>query len=108
VTEPVQPQLVDGGEQRLDVVVITRNQRWNVARLIESVRAATVSVGLDVEIVVVDSGSEDGTPGLASDLGVRVIRLAGRNGEAVGRAPANFAGVAQRVGITGRVLWADR
>lgn len=59
----------------LAVVLIARNQVWNVERLVRSVRENTVDV--DARIVFVDSASTDGTPELAEEFGVRVIRLDG-------------------------------
>lgn len=50
----------------LSVTIITLNERENIARAIESVRWAD-------EIVVIDSGSTDGTVEIARELGARVI-----------------------------------
>lgn len=58
----------------LDVVLITRNQAWNVARLIESVLAGT-GAHPSAQIVLVDSASSDGTPDLARAYPVDVLRL---------------------------------
>lgn len=51
---------------RLSVIVITKNEAHQLARCLGSVAFAD-------EIVVVDSGSTDGTPDLARRLGARVI-----------------------------------
>ncbi len=51
---------------RLSVAIITRNEAHRIARCLGS-------VGFAGEIVVVDSGSEDGTPDIARRLGARVI-----------------------------------
>jgi glycosyltransferase involved in cell wall biosynthesis len=51
---------------RLSVIVITKNEVHQLARCLGSVAFAD-------EIVVVDSGSSDGTPELARRLGARVI-----------------------------------
>lgn len=56
----------------LSVVLISRNQRWNIDRLIESVHAAVED---GTEIVLVDSASTDGTPEAAAAHGIRVLRL---------------------------------
>jgi glycosyltransferase involved in cell wall biosynthesis len=50
----------------LSVTIITLNERENIARAIESVKWAD-------EIVVIDSGSTDGTVEIAQKLGARVI-----------------------------------
>ncbi len=54
---------------RLSVAIITRNEAHNL-------RACLASVAFADEIVVVDHGSEDGTPTLARELGARVIETA--------------------------------
>jgi hypothetical protein len=51
----------------LSVCLITRDEAHNLPGLMESVR------GLAQEVVVVDTGSHDGTPDLARALGARVI-----------------------------------
>lgn len=51
----------------LSVCLITRDEAHNLPGLMESVR------GLAQEVVVVDTGSRDGTPDLAHALGARVI-----------------------------------
>ncbi|MFP5406648.1 MAG: glycosyltransferase family 2 protein [Gammaproteobacteria bacterium] len=51
---------------RLSVAIITLNEAHRIARCLGSVRFAD-------EIVVVDSGSEDGTPDIARRLGATVI-----------------------------------
>lgn len=50
----------------ISVTIITLNERENIARAIESVRWAD-------EVLVVDSGSTDGTAELAGRLGAKVI-----------------------------------
>ena len=51
---------------KITATIITLNEERNVARSIESLRCCD-------EIVVVDSGSNDRTVELASNLGARVI-----------------------------------
>lgn len=58
----------------LSVVVITKNQEWNVARLLESILEATSSVE-SREIILVDSASTDTTTEIASHYPVHVVRL---------------------------------
>ena len=52
----------------LSLVVIAKNERHNLARCIRSME------GLADEVVVVDSGSTDGTSALAESLGARVLQ----------------------------------
>ena len=58
----------------LSVVIITKNQAWNISRLIESVLRETVSVSSS-EIVLVDSASSDDTVQVAAQFPVSVLRL---------------------------------
>ena len=57
----------------LSVCLIARDEAHNLPGLIESVR------GLAQEIVVVDTGSADGTPELAAALGARVLHTPWRD-----------------------------
>lgn len=57
--------------------MISRNQLWNVSRLIESVRRESATVGTH-EVVLVDSASTDGTAEEAARAGIRVIQIDGR------------------------------
>src|SRR5215469_3560219 len=57
----------------LSVVLITKNQAWNIARLIESVLDATSSV-LSKEIILVDSASTDQTVEIAGRYPVTILR----------------------------------
>lgn len=59
---------------KLSVIIITRNQAWNTARLIKSVLEHTASVP-SREIVLVDSASTDATVSIASRTPITVIRL---------------------------------
>jgi cellulose synthase/poly-beta-1,6-N-acetylglucosamine synthase-like glycosyltransferase len=58
----------------LSVVLITKNQAWNIARLIESVLQATVAIP-SKEIILVDSASTDETAELAGGYPISVVRL---------------------------------
>lgn len=59
----------------LAVVAITRNQAFNVERLIDSVLAG--ARGFSTEIVVVDSASTDDTARIAASRPVTVLRIRG-------------------------------
>jgi len=65
------------------VIVPTLDEAANIAATLASVRAEP-----DVEAIVVDGGSRDGTPALAAEAGARVIAAAG------GRAAQQNAGAA--------------
>lgn len=58
----------------LSVVLITKNQAWNISRLIESVLRATSCVS-SKEIILVDSASTDETVTLASLHPLNIFRL---------------------------------
>ncbi|MCL4488735.1 MAG: glycosyltransferase [Chloroflexi bacterium] len=58
----------------LSIVLISRNQEWNIARLIESVLAATARVA-SKEIVLVDSASSDKTIEIAQHYPISILRL---------------------------------
>lgn len=74
---------------RLAVVVITKNQDWNIARLIESILSEIQSLKTEItsEVVVVDSASTDATVETACQYDVDVIRLSSgqRLNAAIGR-----------------------
>lgn len=59
---------------QLSVVVITRNQAWNVGRLIGSV-LSKASPFLSMEVTLVDSASTDSTVSLACGYPINVIAL---------------------------------
>ena len=65
-SSPAVPTVSAGLPQPLSVVLITRNAAGQLADCLASVRFAA-------EVVVVDSGSEDGTVALAKAAGARVI-----------------------------------
>ena len=54
----------------LSAVIITHNERRNLARCLTSLE------GVTDEVVVVDSGSTDGTQTLGESMGARVIHRA--------------------------------
>lgn len=58
----------------LSVVLISKNQAWNIARLIESVLQATATIPTK-EIILVDSASTDETADLAGRYPIGVVRL---------------------------------
>jgi glycosyltransferase involved in cell wall biosynthesis len=58
----------------LSVVLISKNQAWNIRRLIESVLEATSSIP-SKEIILVDSASTDETVDLASRYPLSILRL---------------------------------
>jgi glycosyltransferase involved in cell wall biosynthesis len=58
----------------LSVVLISKNQAWNISRLIESVLQATSNVPSN-EIILVDSASTDETVALASRYPISIFRL---------------------------------
>jgi hypothetical protein len=70
----------------LTVVLITRNQEWNVRRLVESVLADCPATPA-TEVVLVDSASSDATVALAAAYPITVLSLASdqRLTAAVGR-----------------------
>jgi len=60
----------------LSVVLITKNQAWNVSRLIESVLEATSSLS-STEVTLVDSASTDETVEMAKCYPISILRLHG-------------------------------
>jgi cellulose synthase/poly-beta-1,6-N-acetylglucosamine synthase-like glycosyltransferase len=61
-------------EYILSVVVIGRNEGQRLKRCLASL-AAVLGLGGEMEIIYVDSGSTDGSPGVASAFGAQVIVL---------------------------------
>jgi glycosyltransferase involved in cell wall biosynthesis len=58
----------------LSVVLISKNQEWNIARLVESVLRETATLSA-VEIVLVDSASTDRTTEIAARYPITVLKL---------------------------------
>ncbi len=61
---------------KLSVVLITKNQEWNVARLVHSVMGATALLGSQAETALVDSASTDETVSIATQFPIAVFALA--------------------------------
>jgi len=59
---------------RVSVVIRTYNEQKHLRRLLEGIQAQTGD-GLEVETVLVDSGSTDGTLAIASEFPVRVVGI---------------------------------
>jgi len=79
----------------LDIVIITKDQGWNVRRLIESVLRETEGRP-GTEILLVDSASSDDTVDVASEYPIRVIRLGKR--QRLTAAAGRHAGLSQTSG----------
>jgi glycosyltransferase involved in cell wall biosynthesis len=82
-------------QMSLDVVIITKDQGWNVRRLIESVLRETEGRP-GTEIILVDSASSDDTVDVASEYPIRVIRLSKR--QRLTAAAGRHAGLSQTGG----------
>ncbi len=79
----------------LSVILITRNQVWNVPRLVESVLRETAGLA-SREIVLVDSASQDGTVAAAARYPIRVLRL--RGDQQLSAAAGRYVGFRQTTG----------
>lgn len=79
----------------LSVVLITKNQAWNIRRLIESIMMGT-SPASSVEIVLVDSASSDETVELAKRYPVSIVRL--KPGQRLSPAIGRYVGYKQTLG----------
>jgi glycosyltransferase involved in cell wall biosynthesis len=62
-------------ERLVSVIIPARNEGRTIARLVETIRLQAPA-GWDVEVVVMDDGSTDGTPEAAREAGARVLELA--------------------------------
>lgn len=58
----------------LSVVLISKNQEWNIARLVESVLKETAHLSC-TEIILVDSASKDHTTKIAAQYPIKVLKL---------------------------------
>lgn len=79
----------------LSVVLISRNQEWNIARLVESVLRETAPLP-SAEIVLVDSVSTDCTTEIAARYPITVLRL--RPGQRLTAAAGRYVGYNQTTG----------
>jgi len=55
------------------IVIRTYNEEKHIGRLLERIRRQTLN---DVEIIIVDSGSTDGTVSVAEAFGARIVKIA--------------------------------
>jgi GT2 family glycosyltransferase len=74
----------------LSVVLISKNQAWNICRLIESVLCAFSSVSEAPEVILVDSASTDDTVQLASRYPITILRI--RPGQRLSPAIGRYIG----------------
>ncbi len=63
-----------GGVHRVSVIVPARNEASGIAGLVRAVRAQA-SEAIELEVIVADDGSSDGTAGAARDAGAQVLHL---------------------------------
>lgn len=73
----------EGDRLKLALVIPTLCEAQNISRLLEQVRAALASTGVDFEIIVVDDDSSDGTADIVSAISREDprVRLIVRKGE---------------------------
>jgi glycosyltransferase involved in cell wall biosynthesis len=69
-------------DNRVSVIIPTKNSARTITSCIEAIKKQTHT---NLEIIVIDSDSVDGTDQLARDLGAKVIRLAGERTRAKNR-----------------------
>lgn len=82
--EEAEPSSTAAPFRRLSVIVPVFNERNTVVEVIRRMRAVCLPGGLDLEIVVVDDGSTDGTRDVLTQLcdsTVRVVYHAGNRGK---------------------------
>jgi glycosyltransferase involved in cell wall biosynthesis len=73
----------------ITVVIITKNQAWNIGRLLKSVVRETQDMS-SAEVVVVDSASVDTTVEIACEYAIRILRL--HPNQHLGPAAGRFVG----------------
>ena len=78
----------------LSVVLPTSQQAHRMRHTLAGIRTLQATLPYPIEILVVDSGSTDGTPDIAEDAGLRVLRL-----ESVGIGGAVRAGMLAARGV---------
>ncbi|MEH2460048.1 TIGR04283 family arsenosugar biosynthesis glycosyltransferase [Nostoc sp.] len=63
------------GSPRISIIIPTLNEAGNIKEAIATVRYAnaTTQRTKDIEVIIVDAGSEDGTVKIAQSLGIKVI-----------------------------------
>src|SRR6187549_2224587 len=54
------------------IIIRAYNEERHIGRLLEGIRQQTIR---DVEIILVDSGSTDGTDSVAETFGARIVRI---------------------------------
>jgi len=74
--------------RQLSIVIPAYNEEARIAKTIESIRAFVARTPYDLEVIVVDDGSTDGTPALLNDYAkrlpfVRTIRYESNRGKDV-------------------------
>jgi len=84
----------------ISIIIASYNYERYVTRAVESALAQT----LPCEVIVVDDGSTDGSPGLLAGFGDRIILLHRENG---GEAAARYTGLQRATGDTVIFLDAD-
>ena len=61
------------GDMNCSIVIRAYNEEKHIGRLLDGIRQQTLK---DVEIILVDSGSTDGTVSVAESFGARIVRIA--------------------------------
>ncbi len=71
--------MADIPQELLSIIIPCRNAAGTIGKLLDSIREASDE---HVETLVVDDGSTDGSPGIAEQYSMRVVRLRERRGPA--------------------------